>query len=114
VTWALPDNLAIDEQLCRFLEAYRANTLRFFLDRFEAEHHPGHRGGYFNVNSVTSGPYPHRLCFSWTDGRTLGELAASFVAELEGPNRLVPYMRHLYAALVERYRRERLLPLRGR
>ena len=101
--WRLPENPAINDDLCDLIERYRANYLGFFLDRFKSHHGPGHRGGYFNINSVSGLPYDHNCCYSWTDGRSLGELAVSYLHNLADPSDLRLYAEHLQEALLERY-----------
>ena len=78
--WRLPKGLGTVDGLRPHIERYRVQYLSYFLDRFRGAHRSDYRGGYFNINSVTGEPYDHRLCYSWTDGRSLGELSASLVA----------------------------------
>jgi len=99
----IPGNLAVDAALCQVINGYRANYLVFFLRRFEDECPPGHKGGWFNISSVTGRPYDHRCCYSWTDGRSLGELSVSHLAGLAAPDRLERYATHLRDVLLERH-----------
>lgn len=101
--WHLPDDLAINADLCEFVESYRSRYLDFFLDYFEIHHAKGSRGGYFNINSVSGRPYEHNHCYSWTDGRSLGELTAAYLYGLGDRERLRAYIEHLRGALIERY-----------
>lgn len=103
VLHALQQSSALDGRLSELLEAYRAHYLNFFLTYFEQHRRPQYKGGYFNINSVTGRPYEHHCCYSWTDGRSLGELSASWVSKLGPRDRLRAYADHLYVALRERY-----------
>lgn len=108
--WQPPEPLAIDAPLREFIERYRANYLRFFLDYFQANHRPGYRGGYFNINSVTGQPYDHHCCYSWSDGRSLAELSISHLLDLGDRQALKDYATHLRDALIERYELNGYLP----
>lgn len=99
----LPPSRALDSELCRFIDAYRARYLGFFLDYFEAHRGEVCRGGYFSINSVSGRPYGHSYCYSWTDGRSLGELCVAYSLGLGERRRLRPYIEHLRDALQERY-----------
>jgi mannose/cellobiose epimerase-like protein (N-acyl-D-glucosamine 2-epimerase family) len=108
--WQPPEPLTIDDRLYEFIEKYRANYLRFFLDYFRANRRPGYRGGYFNLNSVTGQPYDHHCCYSWADGRSLAELSISHLLDLDHRQVLKDYATHLRKALVERYELNGYLP----
>jgi len=99
----LPEDVRFDGELRRTIEAYRAHYLDFFLRYFDSHCPPGHKGGCFNINSVTGQPYDHPYCYSWTDGRSLGEFAASHLADLGPRDRLRRYADHLFQVLRERY-----------
>lgn len=101
---------AVDDKLYRLLEQYRATYLEFFLKQSELNHRPGYRGAYANINSVTGRPYAHHCCYSWTDGRTLGELSATWAAGLSDDPRLRAYADHLCEVLLERYHRNGYFP----
>ena len=103
MSWQLPEDVTVDSGLSEFVGKYRAHYLRFFLDYFRANHRPGYRGGYFNINSVSGRPYDHTRCYSWTDGRSLGELSASYLYELGDKEALRDYADHLHEILLERY-----------
>ena len=97
--WHLPDDLAINADLCEFVESYRSRYLDFFLDYFEIHRAKGSRGGYFNINSVSGRPYEHNHCYSWTDGRSLGELTAAYLYGLGDRERLRPYISILWGLI---------------
>jgi hypothetical protein len=93
----------IDARLCQLIEAYRADYLDFFLKEFEKHHRPQYKGAYANINSVTGLHYDHHHCYSWTDGRTLGELSALSLASPGLPASVKAYADHLSGVLMERY-----------
>ncbi len=110
MSWECPDPLRIDANLNSFIDAYRDNYLRFFLERFQSDHRPGYRGGYFNINSVTGKPHAHRCCFSWTDGRSLAELSICHLLALGDREVTREYAQHIRDALVERWELNGYLP----
>jgi len=103
IAFRVPDNLAPDDRLLELIERYRATYLDYFLAAFDQSRTAVNRGGFFNINSVTGRPYDHNLCYSWTDGRALGELSAARMARLGDPELVDAYVEHLYDALVERW-----------
>ncbi len=103
MNWQISEEIQVDDKLCALLEKYRANYLDFFVERFRADHKPGYKGGYFNINSVSGLPYERHCCYSWTDGRSLGELAACYLHDLGDRENLQSYIEHLYQVLIERY-----------
>ena len=103
-TWRVPEPVELGPRLLEFVEAYRAHYLEYFIRLFEAQHCPEHRGGYYDVNSVSGQPYGTGGCYSWSDGRVLGELCASVVAGLEDAARIRPCAEHLSDVLQERHR----------
>jgi mannose/cellobiose epimerase-like protein (N-acyl-D-glucosamine 2-epimerase family) len=106
----LPENLAVDQRLLDLIERYRATYLDYFLAQFDAARTSGRRGGFFNINSVTGQPYPHSWCYSWTDGRSLGEFSAARLAAPGDADRLDAYIEHLHECLVQRYERNGYFP----